>query len=91
MPTAGLVTSPSVLLVDDLLHVADHQTPVDVVAVKLRLQDRVHAGASHDVHAPLGLGVTPEVIKLRYRHQVWSDHLYEFTFDVSCRFSRNSV
>ena len=63
--TAGLVDWPGVLLVDDLLHVADHHAPGDVVAVKLRLQDRVHAGACHDVHRPLGLGVTPEVIKLR--------------------------
>ena len=75
VPTAGLVASPSVLLVDDLLHIADHQAPGNVMAVKLRLQDHVHAGACHDVHSPLGLGVTPEVIKLRYSHQVWLDHL----------------
>ena len=67
VPTAVLVlvASPRVLLVDDLLHIADHHAPGDVVAVKLRLQHRVHAGAGHDVHCPLGLGVTPEVIKLK--------------------------
>ena len=44
------VDSPGVLLVDDLLHIVDHHAPGNVVAVKLRLKDGVHAGARHDVH-----------------------------------------
>ena len=70
IPGHGVVAAPpgdgpSVLAAaDELLHVADHDTPGDVLPVKLRLQGRVHTGAGHDVYCSPGLDIAPEVVKL---------------------------